>query len=97
MTADNMPNSESSDDSLDFLDDLDMTRKEESNDEVMAALDHGLQGLVFDEPTVPKVTPLWLTDAQEYAVKHGPFSTDQIVSIIRALHAVPDPLVEWAR
>jgi hypothetical protein len=87
MTADNVPKSGSQDDYLDhFLDDLDMSPTEESNEEVLAALGDLLPEAAFDAPSVPEVTPSWLTDAQEYAVKHGPFSTAQIVAIIRALN-----------
>ena len=67
-----------------------MTPILETDEEVLASLDD-LPAVVFDAPSASKATLCWLTDAQEYAVKHGPFSTDQIVIIIRALNAVPVP------
>jgi hypothetical protein len=91
MTADNMPKSGNHDDDVeDLLNDSDMTPIEETDEEVFAALDSGLQGAAFDAPTIPMVTPGWLTDVQKYAAKHGPFSTQQIVAIIWALNATPD-------
>jgi hypothetical protein len=98
MTKDNMPKSEGDDDNLDdFLPDLDMSPMEESNEELLAAIGDLSPEVAFEAPSVPKATPGWLTDAQEYAVKHGPFSSDQIVTIIRILHAIPDPTVESAQ
>ena len=94
LTADNTPESGSHDDHLEaLLDDLDMTPIPETVEEVLASLDD-LPGVAFDPPSAPNAIPGWLTDAQEYALKYGPFSTDQIVLIIRALNAVSDPRVE---
>jgi hypothetical protein len=98
MTADNMPKSESQDDYLeDLLNDLDMTPIEEAHEEILASLGDLVPGASFDAPSAPKATPRWLTDAQEYALKHGPFSSDQIIHIIRTLNAIPDPTVEPGR
>jgi hypothetical protein len=86
-----MPPSDGHDDNIDdLLNDLDMTPTEETDEEVLAALDSELRGVALDAPTIPRVTPSWLTDVQRYAAKHGPFSTRQIVAIIWALNATPD-------
>jgi hypothetical protein len=91
LTTDDMPPSEDHDENIDdLLNDLDMTPIEETDEEVFAALNSELRGVAFDAPTIPRVTPNWLTDVQKYAAKHGPFSTAQIVKIIQALNAVPN-------
>jgi hypothetical protein len=79
----------------DWLTDLDMTPREESDAEIMAALD----AIPNDGPDDPPIAPEpamadWLTDVQELARKHGPFAPWQIVKIICALNAVDDTAVE---
>lgn len=87
MITDNTPKSGSHDDNIfDLLNDMDMSPIEETDEEVLASLTEGLEGVVFDAPTVPNATPSWLMDAQEYAAKHGPFSTAQIVKIVWTLN-----------
>jgi hypothetical protein len=62
--------------------------------EMMAALD------AYDPPAdsaAPDPAPLdaeWLADFKALARKHRPFSTTQMVQILRALNAVDDPTLE---
>jgi hypothetical protein len=90
-----MPPSEDHDENIDdLLNDLDMTPIEETDEEVLAALGSELGDLAFNAPTIPRATPGWLRDVHEYAAKHGPFSTEQIVAVIRALNAAPNPGID---
>jgi hypothetical protein len=62
--------------------------------EMMAALD------AYDPPddvVAPNSVPQdaeWLADFRALARKHRPFSTTQMVEILRALNAADDPVVE---
>lgn len=83
----------------DMLDDLDMTpaHEAESDAEIMAALD------ADDAPAdsaVPAPAPQdaeWLADFKALALKHRPFSSDQVVEIVRVLYRANDLAVEAER
>ncbi len=81
----------------DLLTELDMIphAEAESDAAIMAALDPSEPDVVAPD-SVPQDTE-WLADFKALARKHGPFSTSQVVEILRALNAEDDPAVEAGR